>query len=190
MMRKERYRVSTTVKDAEKYLAAHLMADTEFAITVQGFTTTGSGPPSCKIAKTNNIPNVTGMFILSLKITIFNTVPSTLFSYQSRFWSYIKSLTTTVTNPLIWFTNFRANQKSNRLINTQFKGILFIFRLTNYNLLVLRFLNNSAEKHYCVSCELAHNWGHLDTAWSKRGSDVIRSRILFIHQLQLYARSG
>jgi len=59
MMRKERYRVSTTVKDAEKYLAAHLMADTEFAITVQGFTTTGSGPPSCKIAKTNNIPNVT-----------------------------------------------------------------------------------------------------------------------------------
>jgi len=59
MMGKTRY-TSVTVKGAEtEYLATPLMADTEFAITVIGFTTTGSGPPSCRIAKTNKVPNVT-----------------------------------------------------------------------------------------------------------------------------------
>ena len=76
MMEKERYRVSATVKSAERYLATHLMADAEFEITVQGFTTTGSGPPSRRITKTNKVPAVTGMFSPTLKITILNTVPS------------------------------------------------------------------------------------------------------------------
>ena len=127
MMGKERCNVSATVKGAEKYVATHLMANTEFAITVQGFTRTGSGPLSRKIAKTNKVPNVTGMFSPTLKITILNTVPSTLDQYQSRFWCYIKSLTTTATNPLTWFTNFRANQESKRLLNTQFKSITELF---------------------------------------------------------------
>ena len=62
MMGKTRY-ASITVKDAEtEYLATPLMADTEYAITVISFTTTGSGPPSRKIAKTNKVPAVTGMF--------------------------------------------------------------------------------------------------------------------------------
>ena len=61
-MGKTRY-ASVTVKGAEtEYLATPLMADTEYAITVVGFTTTGSGPPSRKIAKTNKVPAVTGMF--------------------------------------------------------------------------------------------------------------------------------
>ena len=77
MMGKERYRVSATVK-SEKYLATNLTADTEFEITVQGFTTTGSGPPSRWIAKTNKVPAVTGMFCSTLKIAILNPVPSML----------------------------------------------------------------------------------------------------------------
>ena len=77
MMGKERYRVSATVK-SEKYLATHLMADTEFEITVQGFTKTGSGPPSRRIANTSKVPAVTGMSSSTIKITILNTVPSTL----------------------------------------------------------------------------------------------------------------
>jgi len=72
-MGKTRY-TSVTVKGAEtEYLATPLMADTEFAITVIGFTTTGSGPPSCRIAKTNKVPNVTGMFSPTLDIIILNT---------------------------------------------------------------------------------------------------------------------
>jgi len=78
MLENETFSVSATVKDAEKYLATGLMADTEFNLTVQGFTATGSGPPSCKIAKTDKVPAVTGMFSLTLTITILNTVPSTL----------------------------------------------------------------------------------------------------------------
>ena len=70
MMGKTTYKISVT----EKYLATDLMADTEFAITVQGFTETGSGPPSRKIAKTNKVPAITGMFSPTLKITILNTV--------------------------------------------------------------------------------------------------------------------
>lgn len=70
MMGKTRY-ASVTVKGAEtEYLAAPLMADTEFAITVIGFTTTGSGPPSRKIAKTNEVSAVTGMFSPTLDITV------------------------------------------------------------------------------------------------------------------------
>ena len=62
MMGKTRY-ASVTVKGAEtEYLATPLMADTEYVITVIGFTTTGSGPPSHKIGKTNKVPAVTGMF--------------------------------------------------------------------------------------------------------------------------------
>ena len=96
-MEKE-FSVNDTVKDAEKYLATGLRVDTKFNITVQGFTETGSGPPSYKIDKTKEVPAVTGMFSLTLTITILNTVPLTLVSYKSRFWCYIKGLTTTVTN--------------------------------------------------------------------------------------------
>jgi len=78
MLENETFTVSATVKDAEEYLATGLMADTTFNITVQGFTETGSGPPSCKIAKTEKVPAVMGMFSLSLTITNLNTVPSTL----------------------------------------------------------------------------------------------------------------
>jgi len=75
MMGNESFTVSATLKDVEKYVATGLMADTEFNITVQGFTASGSGPPSCKIAKTNKVPAVTGMFSFTFTITILNTVP-------------------------------------------------------------------------------------------------------------------
>jgi len=66
MLGKERITLNATVKEAEKYLATGLMPDTTFNITVQGFTATGSGPPSCKIAKTNKVPAVTGMLTVLL----------------------------------------------------------------------------------------------------------------------------
>ena len=67
MLENETFMVIATVdKDAEKYLATGLMADTEFSITVQGFTETENGPLSSKIAKTKKVPAVTGMLTVSL----------------------------------------------------------------------------------------------------------------------------
>jgi len=66
MLENETFTVIATVKDAEKYLATGLMPDTTFNVTVQGFTASGSGPPSCKIAKTNKVPAVTGMLTVLL----------------------------------------------------------------------------------------------------------------------------
>jgi len=67
MMENKTFMVIAEVdKDAEKYLAYGLMADTNFSITVQGFTETESGLPSSKIAKTKKVPAVTGMLTVSL----------------------------------------------------------------------------------------------------------------------------
>lgn len=70
-MGKDRYRL-IAVKGGEEYLVTHLMADTEYTIAVQGFTSSGVGPLSeSAMAKTNKVPTVTGMisnFHSTLKI--------------------------------------------------------------------------------------------------------------------------
>ncbi|KAL9950396.1 hypothetical protein ACROYT_G042884 [Oculina patagonica] len=61
IMGKDRYRL-IAVKGGEEYLVTHLMADTEYTIAVQGFTSSGVGPLSeSAMAKTNKVPTVTEM---------------------------------------------------------------------------------------------------------------------------------
>ena len=117
MRGKDRYRVSATVKSAEKYFATHLMADAEFEITVQGFTTTGSGPPSRRIARTNKVPAVTGMFSPTLKITILNTVPSAS-ATSPEFGATFNVLQQLLQIPLLGLQTSELI-KSQRLINKQ-----------------------------------------------------------------------
>lgn len=82
-MGKDRHRL-IAVKGGEEYLVTHLMADTEYIIAVQGFTSSGVGPLSqSKMARTSKVPAVTGMirtFHSSLKILILLPHCHTVFS--------------------------------------------------------------------------------------------------------------
>ena len=88
MLEKDKYRL-IAVRGGEKYLVTHLMADTEYTIAVQGFTSSGTGPLSqSKMARTSKVPTVTGIintFHSTLKIlTLFTNCHRSGFSYQLR----------------------------------------------------------------------------------------------------------
>ena len=62
MMGKDTYRL-IAVKSGKEHLVTHLMADTEYTIAVQGFTSSGVGALSqSKMVRTAKVPVVTGMY--------------------------------------------------------------------------------------------------------------------------------